>query len=183
MVPLHSISATRGLSSLVQSFGHAERTGSGFQQYQPANVCHDFLFVLESVLHAYDSILPCFLDIFCIHLGSPDNGYVSLSGNGPGSTATYGCNLGYVRVGTATRTCQDDGEWSGSEPSCRSKQKLVQENNVCLQYSRYMNSLLLHMITSILSCSCALWTSRRSKIWGSDYSEWSFIWSQSPVFL
>lgn len=60
-------------------------------------------------------------DKFCIHLGSPDNGHVSLSGNGPGSTATYGCNLGYMLVGMTTRICQDDGEWSRSEPSCRRK--------------------------------------------------------------
>lgn len=32
--------------------------------------------------------------------------------------ATYSCNNGYILEGENTRTCQDSGLWSGSEPSC-----------------------------------------------------------------
>ena len=32
--------------------------------------------------------------------------------------ATYSCNDMYVLVGNKTRTCQEDGRWSGYEPYC-----------------------------------------------------------------
>ena len=35
-----------------------------------------------------------------------------------GSTATYSCNTGYSLTGAATRTCQADGTWSGTVPTC-----------------------------------------------------------------
>ena len=54
----------------------------------------------------------------CDDLPDPANGNVELSGRTPGSTATYSCVRGYRLVGDETRTCQDDGEWSGREPVC-----------------------------------------------------------------
>ena len=33
-------------------------------------------------------------------------------------TATYSCNSGYNLVGSMTRTCQANGVWSGSQPTC-----------------------------------------------------------------
>lgn len=35
-----------------------------------------------------------------------------------GEVATYACNTGYYRVGSATRSCQADGMWSGSAATC-----------------------------------------------------------------
>ena len=36
-----------------------------------------------------------------------------------GSQATYTCNDGFViSSGDDTRTCEANGEWSGSEPTC-----------------------------------------------------------------
>ena len=43
-----------------------------------------------------------------------------LSGTEEGSTATYSCVTGFSLNGQATRECGDDGEWSGSEPTCES---------------------------------------------------------------
>jgi len=34
------------------------------------------------------------------------------------SNATYSCAIGYYVIGFDTRTCQADGTWSGSEPTC-----------------------------------------------------------------
>lgn len=35
-----------------------------------------------------------------------------------GSTVTYKCDAGYELFGSETRTCQENGRWSGSLPFC-----------------------------------------------------------------
>ena len=73
--------------------------------------------VIEScfTLRLYDVLA------LCINLTDPDNGVVSLNGTREGSKATYNCSVGYNLVGNGTRTCQSDGQWSGSDPTCLSK--------------------------------------------------------------
>ena len=56
--------------------------------------------------------------IQCPNLRNPSNGQVTLSGNRLGSVATYSCNSGFSLEGVSRRTCQMDGRWSDSEPSC-----------------------------------------------------------------
>jgi len=34
-------------------------------------------------------------------------------------TCSFTCNTGYQLTGSATRTCQSDGSWSGSDAMCR----------------------------------------------------------------
>ena len=56
----------------------------------------------------------------CGSLTDPDNGQVDhTAGTSLGQTATYSCNTGYNLVGDSTRTCQAEGEWSGSAPTCQ----------------------------------------------------------------
>ena len=56
---------------------------------------------------------------------APRNGDIdcSLGDDGkanPGDTCTYTCDDGYgLQEGSTTRTCQNDGNWSGMEPRCR----------------------------------------------------------------
>jgi CUB/sushi domain-containing protein len=55
----------------------------------------------------------------CGNLSNPTNGTVSTGGGTTyNQTASYTCNIGYYRNGSATRTCQASGSWSGSAPSC-----------------------------------------------------------------
>jgi CUB/sushi domain-containing protein len=49
---------------------------------------------------------------------SPPNGSVAAPTTTTGSAATYSCNAGYALSGSATRTCQTDGTWSGAAPTC-----------------------------------------------------------------
>ena len=55
----------------------------------------------------------------CPTLADPVNGSVSLEGTGVGDMASYSCNTGYELIGDDTRTCQADGSWSGSPPTCQ----------------------------------------------------------------
>ncbi|XP_066300510.1 P-selectin-like [Branchiostoma lanceolatum] len=57
----------------------------------------------------------------CPTLTSPTNGGVGGS-NSYGSVATFTCDSGYNLVGASTRTCQADGTWSGSSPTCSAGQ-------------------------------------------------------------
>lgn len=45
----------------------------------------------------------------------------SLGGDGvanPGDTCSFSCNTGYKLTGSVVRTCQNDGNWSGSDSMC-----------------------------------------------------------------
>ena len=56
----------------------------------------------------------------CGSLTDPANGRVNhTAGTTNGQTATYSCNTGYSLVGDSTRTCQAEGDWSGSPPTCQ----------------------------------------------------------------
>lgn len=55
----------------------------------------------------------------CENLTNPFNGVVSLNGTLVGSLAMYSCSMGYNLVGINTRSCQSDGQWSGSAPTCQ----------------------------------------------------------------
>ena len=63
----------------------------------PVTTCSD-LTVLSNAMISYNG-------------GSPDNRPVD-------TVATYSCDTGYTFNGGSTRTCQSDGTWSGSDPTC-----------------------------------------------------------------
>ena len=49
----------------------------------------------------------------------PANGQVDhTAGTTLGENATYSCDTGYSLVGDSTRTCQAEGNWTGSAPTC-----------------------------------------------------------------
>ena len=55
----------------------------------------------------------------CGNLPMITNGAVDTSGGtNYKCTAVYTCNTGHVLNGNITRTCQEDTNWSGSEPTC-----------------------------------------------------------------
>ena len=52
----------------------------------------------------------------------PTNGRVDTSaGTSFGDVARYSCDEGYTLIGLNETTCQADGLWNGSVPSCESK--------------------------------------------------------------
>ena len=60
------------------------------------------------------------------------------------SVATYSCNTGYIRRGDDMRTCESSGDWSGSEPTCSSK------NNDAYIMIRFNVDCLLQLLTVVV---------------------------------
>ena len=62
----------------------------------------------------------CYLvGVSCGQLDAPSNGRVDTSaGTSFGDVARYSCDAGYALNGAAERTCQSDGRWNGTEPTC-----------------------------------------------------------------
>ena len=63
----------------------------------------------------------------------PDNGMINCSMRDDRvpsyeDTCSFTCNTGYELTGSDTRTCQSDGNWSGSRDVC---QKGMQLNHSC----------------------------------------------------
>ena len=55
----------------------------------------------------------------CGTLQNPANGNVDIAGGTEfQNAAIYTCNLGYKLNGAESRTCQFNGSWSNTEPSC-----------------------------------------------------------------
>ena len=57
----------------------------------------------------------------CGDLLDPAFGSVEYNSDTVGSIARYSCNAGYMLSGDRTRTCQDTGMWSGTQPTCQRK--------------------------------------------------------------
>ncbi|XP_037088759.1 sushi, von Willebrand factor type A, EGF and pentraxin domain-containing protein 1-like, partial [Pollicipes pollicipes] len=63
---------------------------------------------------------PTCTEVACGELERPDATLsVVTSGHRVGDTAQYRCGLGRRTVGDSVRTCQNNGEWSGTTPSCQ----------------------------------------------------------------
>ena len=55
----------------------------------------------------------------CPKLSDPANGDVEITGVNPGDRATYQCDNGHVLVGSSSRKCRQNGQWSGEAPICK----------------------------------------------------------------
>ena len=78
------------------------------------------LFPLNSTIELSVSINQT-VEGYCCDPGTPVNGRRSISGLTKGHTVAYTCNTGYELSGSATRTCQFNGSWSGSSATCPRK--------------------------------------------------------------
>ena len=58
------------------------------------------------------------LAVDCGDPGTPTNGHHNFSSTTYTSVATYTCDVGYTLQGSNSRTCQSNGQWSGSVPQC-----------------------------------------------------------------
>ena len=81
-----------------------------------------YVCILMTVIPLYAIIsVMCYvwhIDIDCGDPGTPTNGQRSLSSTTYNSAVTYTCDVGYTLQGSNSRTCQSDGQWSGSVPQC-----------------------------------------------------------------
>ena len=64
-----------------------------------------------------------FAEARCAQLTAPNDGDIdcSLGGDGeanPGDTCDFVCDDGFDLSGSASRTCRNDGSWSGSAATC-----------------------------------------------------------------
>jgi len=89
----------------------------------------------------------------CTELTNPENGMIScplIRGSSPlhEDTCSFTCNTGYELTGSIQRTCQSDGNWSGSSVSC-----IIME---CPSSSLPMHSMLAESCSSTYQSICEL---------------------------
>ena len=83
----------------------------------------------EAITHHYKIHIgenDIFIVVVCLSLSPLTNGMISYSDLtlGVSGVATYSCGTGYALKGDITRTCQSNGTWSGSTPTCESESNM-----------------------------------------------------------
>jgi len=61
---------------------------------------------------------PVCLERSCGNPGVPDNGEKNSSSYKYDNVVSFSCNVGYNMQGSQVRTCQTNGEWTGTQPTC-----------------------------------------------------------------
>ena len=104
---------------------------SSFRTNQPDSVNSDTQPLIQVLfgnwaLVNFSMCISCTIaDIRCIDLQVPSNGEIISCSSGivgvryEGDTCSFTCNTGYELTGSDTRTCQNDGSWSGNDAVCR----------------------------------------------------------------
>jgi len=54
----------------------------------------------------------------CADLQTPGSGSVVMSTDGSTTSAKYTCDIGSTLVGESTPTCNSDGTWTSTSPTC-----------------------------------------------------------------
>ena len=111
--------ATVATSLLANLQELAKIMDSGLEMHQHVNVGLPRLNYASIIMYTITSTGRC------PTLSNPSNGRVDQRSNRPGATALYTCNIGYELVGLSSRTCQNNGQWSGEAPTCESNYKAV----------------------------------------------------------
>ena len=126
------IAVTLGLNWLVLSDESVEKTESGPEMRPYVSVRQSLIERREegsrlSLTHALLSFLSHSgkEDIECPILSPPLNGSVEVKNRSVGDVATYSCMSGFVLDGSPTRTCQTNGAWGGTPPTCEGKYHTV----------------------------------------------------------
>jgi len=53
------------------------------------------------------------------------NGSIEVQSTDYRSTIRYSCDYGYILIGLRSRSCQENGLWSGEPPICEGKQMYI----------------------------------------------------------
>ena len=109
------------LTSLETWSGYVKKTENGLGMNQLAKVSYKTALTLALVHFVFRHnlmIVHTVIIIDCGELDDPNNGQVSLNGTTLGSIATYTCDPGHSLIGDMERICQENGTWSGNEPTC-----------------------------------------------------------------
>ena len=72
-------------------------------------------------------------------------------------TCSYTCNTGYELTGSDTRTCQNDGSWSGSDVACQTGEyhRLVHYSYTVFVFSNQARTWLFKIALSVcVLCMC-----------------------------
>ncbi len=127
--------------SLEGTQGSVVMVGSGTDQLPCVNVSESIHALLVwSMISMYhfkrnvNLISLTIMDLFCsvcLSLPPLTNGMISYSDQtqGEGTVATYSCNHGHNLDGDATRTCESNGVWTGSESTCQREHYYPKMNN------------------------------------------------------
>ncbi len=91
----------------------------------------------------------CQIVTTCPGLSAPSDGDVSVSSQVAGGVAQYECDTGYVLSGGATRTCQGNGTWTGSAPTC------IAVSSPCASSPCQHGGVCTPGAGTSYSCSCA----------------------------
>ena len=88
------------------------------------------VFWIDRVMHMFVNNHSTVAD--CGSLVAPENGTLTIDNTTFNSTANYSCNVGYNITGAEMRTCQENGSWSGQEPTCQSECFFTHSVCVCV---------------------------------------------------
>ena len=77
-----------------------------------------FIGVSNDALFSLSTLKPAHSAVDCGDPGTPTNGQRRLSSTTYNSVVTYTCDVFYTLQGSNSRTCQSNGQWSGSVPQC-----------------------------------------------------------------
>ena len=112
--------ATVAMSLLARLLEPVRTMDNGLEVHQLVKVSFSFFYLPQQQWLVVITCKTPYL-VLCPTLSNPPNGRVSQRGNTPGARALYTCNSDYELVGLSSRTCQNNGQWSGDAPTCESK--------------------------------------------------------------